>query len=42
MVKNPPAKAGDTGDMGDCWVRKIPWIEEPGCLQLMVQQMEHN
>ena len=25
MVKNPPAKAGDTGDMGSIRVGKIPW-----------------
>ena len=26
MVKNPPANAGDTGDVGvDPWVEKSPW-----------------
>ena len=26
VVKNPPAKAGDAGDLGSIpWVRKIPW-----------------
>ena len=26
MVKNPPANAGDAGDLGSIsWVRKIPW-----------------
>ena len=26
VVKNPPANAGDAGDMGlDSWVRRIPW-----------------
>ena len=25
MVKNPRANEGDTGDVFDSWVRKIPW-----------------
>ena len=29
MVKNPPAKTGDTGDSSfDPWVGKIPWRRE--------------
>ena len=25
VVKNPPASAGDSRDVFDPWVRKIPW-----------------
>ena len=27
VVKNPSANAGDVRDVGDSWVRKIPWRE---------------
>ena len=53
MVKNPPAKAGDTRDMGSlesdmttlssilAW--DIPWTEEPGGLQFIgSQRIGHN
>ena len=26
MIKNPPTKAGDAGDMGSIWVGKILWV----------------
>ena len=52
MVKNPPAGAGDTGDVGSVHgengnssilVWEIPWTEEPGGLQSMgLQSVRHG
>ena len=53
VVKNPPANAGDTRDVGSIpdWddpspvflAQKIPWTEEPGGLQSMVsQRVKHD
>ena len=38
MVKNTPANAGDTRDMGSVLGSRIPWTEEPGRLQSIGSQ----
>ena len=43
MVKNTPANAGDTRDMGSILGSRIPWTEEPGRLQSIgPQRVAHD
>ena len=42
MIKNPPTKAGDAGDMGSIWVGNIPWRRKWQPTPLFLLEKSHG